>query len=202
MSAFDRVLKTAEEQPLSKSLPAALRLANAAGDDALVSWIRLELMGYLSGTPAMRDDTVVPEYRSVGGQWFDEYGRGLVLDDPDLGFINEFRLRQGVAELEGIAGATGMMTIRPTEFAEIIRRDLRVEVSIFRFHPSAVSQVLTNIRTQLLDRLVASRERLSAIKGAEVPQEAEVLELKPSFYGVTVDLKALWRRLMSRKREG
>ena len=70
MSAFDRILKTTEEQLLSKSLPAALRLANAAGDEALAAWIRLELMGYLSGNPAMRNDTIVPEYSGVGGQWF------------------------------------------------------------------------------------------------------------------------------------
>jgi hypothetical protein len=33
-----------------------------------------------------------------------------------------------------------------------------------------------------------------------VPQEREILELKPSFWGIAVDLKALWQRLMSWKR--
>jgi hypothetical protein len=199
MNMFDRVLKAAEEQPLSKILPAALRLANSADDEALASWIRLELMGYVPGNPTMRDDTVVPEYRGVGGQWFNEYGRRLVIEDPDLGFINELRLRQGVAELEGFASATAMLAAQPTEFSEIIRRELHVEVNIFRYHPSAISQVLTNIRIQLLDRLAASREKLSAVKDAEMPQEPEIFQLKPSFYGITVDLKALWRRLWSKK---
>jgi hypothetical protein len=201
MNMFDRVLKAAEEQPLSKILPAALRLANSADDEALASWIRLELMGYVPGNPTMRDDTVVPEYRGVGGQWFNEYGRRLVIEDPDLGFINEVRLRQGVAELEGIASATSMLVIQPTEFSELLRRELHVEVSIFRYHPSAINQVLTNIRTRVLDRLAASREKLSAVKDAEVLQEPEVFQLKPSLYGVTVDLKALWQRLWSKKND-
>ncbi len=42
------------------------------GDEDLESWIRLELMGYLSDNPAKT--TVVPEYRSVSDQRPDDNG--------------------------------------------------------------------------------------------------------------------------------
>jgi hypothetical protein len=171
----------------------------AIGDEELASWIRLELMGYLSDNPAMKDDTVVPEYRGVAGQWFDDYGRVLALEDPNLGFINELRLRSGVAELEGIAGATEMLALRPTEFAQIIRTNLNVEVTTFQFRPSSVSQVLTNIKVHLLDQLAIRREKIKALPSVSIAQSPEIFDLKPSFYGMSIDLKALWRRISGKK---
>lgn len=195
MSTFERLLSIVEEQPLNRSLLAALRVATAIGDEELASWIRLELMGYIPDNPAMTQHTVVPEYRSVAGQWRDDYGRPLVLDDPDLTFINETRLRLGVAELEGIAGGTGMLTMRLTDFSEIIRNHLRVEVTVFEFRPSSVSQVLTNVKVQLLEQLATRREAIAALPDIQTSQEPEILHLKPSIYGMSIDLKALWRRV-------
>lgn len=200
VSAFERLLTLVEEQPLSRSLPAALRIATTIADEEWASWIKLELMGYLPDNPAMKKDTVVPEYRGVPGLWYDDYGRTLALDDPDLAFINELRLRQGIAELEGIAAGTKPLAMRPTEFSEIIRNNLNVEVSVFQFRPSSVSQVLTNIKVRLLDRLARQREKISAIPDIQVPQAGEILQIKPSIYGVSIDLKALWRRVFGTKK--
>lgn len=194
MNTFERLLTVVEEQPLSRSLPAALRIATAIGDAELASWIRLELMGYLSDNPAMTEHTVVPEYRSVAGQWRDDYGRPLVVNDPNLGFINETRLRLGVSELEGIAGGTRMLAMRLTDFSEMIRKHLDVQVTVFEFRPSSVSQVLTNVKVQLLDQLAGRREAIAALPETSTAQESEILQLKPNMYGVSVDLKALWRR--------
>lgn len=199
MSAFERLLRLVEEQPLSRSLPVVLRVVTAIEDKEVASWIRLELMGYLSDNPAMKDDIVVPEYRSVPGQWFDDYGRALVLEDPKLGFLNELRLRHGVAELEGIAVGSEPLMVRPTESSEIIRENLNVKVSIFRFRPSSVSQVLTNIKVCLLDRLATCRVKISDLPDVQVAQEVEVLQLRPGFYGISIDLKALWRRISLKK---
>jgi len=197
VSAFERLLTLVEEQTLSRSLPVALRVALAIADEEWASWIRLELMGYLADNPAMKADTVVPEYRGVPGLWYDDYGRALALNDPSLEFINELRLRPGVAELEGIAAGTGTLAMRPTEFSEIIRNNLHVEVSVFQFRPSSVSQILTNIKVHLLDHLASRRGQISAIPDIQVPQKTEILQLKPSVYGISIDLKALWRRVFS-----
>ncbi len=68
MTTLERLLTLVEDQPLSRSLPTALRIATGIGDEQLASWIRLELMGYLAENPAMNQDTVVPEYRGVPGR--------------------------------------------------------------------------------------------------------------------------------------
>src|SRR5262245_58827928 len=132
MDKIERLQTLVEEVTLSRSLPACLRIATAIGERDLASWIRLELMGYFADNPAMTDDIVVPEYRGVAGQWYDDFGRPLALSDPGLSFINEIRLRQGVAELEGIAAGTGILAMRPTEFSDLIQRNLKVEVTVFR----------------------------------------------------------------------
>lgn len=81
------------EWPLSKALAETLFWAESAGDAEFVRWLRLESLGYWAGNPVMTESTVVPEYRTVSGHWFDEYNRRLALSDPKLAFINETRLR-------------------------------------------------------------------------------------------------------------
>jgi hypothetical protein len=62
-----------------------------------------------------------------------------------------------------------------------------------------VNQILTNIKVRLLDRIAQQREKISAIPDTEVPRQAEILQIKPGIYGVSVDLKALWRRAFRTK---
>ena len=174
MNSIERILSLVEEESLSRSLQAALRIATNIGDEQWTSWIKLELIGYVADNPAMKEDTIVPEYRGVPGQWYDDYGRPLVLNDPKLAFINEFQLRHGVAELEGIASGTGTLTVRAIEFSQLIRDNLNVEVSVFQFRPSSVSQVLTNIKVRLIDHLASRREKINAMPDTQVPQEAEI----------------------------
>jgi hypothetical protein len=200
MSTFDQVMRDAEERSLDRSLPIVLRIARAIGDEELATWLRLKLMGYLAENPAMGNDTVVPEYRTVLGQWYDDYGRPLVLDDANLTFINEFRLRQGAAELQGLATATGSLSVRPMEFSQLIRRELNVEVSVFQFRSASVSQVLANIKLHLLDQLMNRREKIAALPELKKPAESDIIQIKPGIYGVSIDLKALWRRMFRSKK--
>lgn len=200
MNTFEHLLGIVEEQPLSRSLPAVLRIATAIGDAELASWIKLELMGYFSDNPAMTERITVPEYRSVAGEWRDDYGRRLVVSDPNFGFINEIRLRQGVAELEGITGGTGMLALRLPDISELMRKQLNVEVSLFEFRPSSVSQVLTNVKVHLLDQLAGRREAIAVLPEASTSQESEILQLKPGMYGVSLDLKAIWRRFFGSRK--
>jgi hypothetical protein len=98
--------------PLSQTLPHVLILARRLKHLELEKWVRLEMNGYLRGNPAMTEDVTVPEYRTVAGQRSDEFGRPLIISDPQLQFISEERVRMGVQELEHLARGTNMLTIR------------------------------------------------------------------------------------------
>jgi hypothetical protein len=200
MNTFDELLNLVATQPLSRGLALALGIAITLPDEELASWIKLELMGYVPDNPAIKEVTVVPQYREVSGSWYDDYGRQMVVSDPRLAFVNVLWLWQGVAELEGIETATEELAMRATEFSELLREHVGVEVSVFRFHPSAVRQVLHNIRVHLLDRLAGQRERISAIPDVPASQKTEILQLKPSFHGISIDLKELWRQRFGPKK--
>lgn len=195
MSAIDRAIRLAEGAELSKALSAALRLAIATNDEGLASWVRLELMGYFADNSAMSNAVMVPEYRSVAGQWIDDYNNVLLVTDPKLSFLNVLPLRQGVAELESITSASRPILIPDAGCANVIREELQVHVRYFRCTPYAVKQVVENIRANLLERLAEQRKRYGAPVDASSPPGPEILELKPGIYGISVNLKALWRRL-------
>ena len=196
MTTFDRLMVRAEDEPLSRVLPVCRRIAVEIGDEDLARWTRLESVGYTADNPVMTQNTVVPEYRTVGGHWYDDCGRQLLLTDASMGFINETRLRHGVPELEGIATMPGTLTIPDPKGAEIIREHLDVVVTTFRFQPCAVTQVLSNIRLQLHDALMSRRQQIAAIPIIRDVPETEILQLKPGVSGVSIDLKALWRRVV------
>lgn len=196
---YDAILHASKDGPLGKSLASTLRVAVRTHDTELSTWSRLELMGYVTENPAMTEQIVVPEYRSVGGHWTDEYGRALILEDPKLAFLNETRLRFGVLELESFVGASGMIAIRLPEFSEIIRRHLNVEVTIFWITPHAVTQVLAKIRAQLLDRL-ANRESQVPVSPAPVVESSreDIVDLRPNIFGLGLNINELIRRWRSR----
>ena len=199
MSSFEHLLGIVEEHPLSRSLPRVLTVATTIGAQDLADWVKLELMGYYAENPAMTDDVVIPEYRGIAGNWYDDFGRMLLLDDPKLHFVNEIRLRQGVAELEGYATASGPLHTRELSNAAIIRETLKVPVTAFQFDANSIRQVLTNIRVHLLDKLAAHRDEIAAVAVVETPVEREIVKLRPEFHGIGIDLKALWRRLFGPK---
>src|SRR5665213_2460639 len=109
--SIDEILDGVHHWALSKALAKTLRWAESAGEADLTRWIRLESLGYWQSNPVMTPSTVVPEYRTVEGQWFDEYGRALVISDPNLAFINQTRLRLGAAELESYLGVRGVLAL-------------------------------------------------------------------------------------------
>lgn len=101
------LLRKIDKRPLSEIFPTVIRMAKSSGNPNLEKWSRLELHGYWNTNEALTDEVVVPEYRTVPGQWLDDFGRVLLIDQPGLEFLNEMRLRQGVLELEGWIGADG-----------------------------------------------------------------------------------------------
>ncbi len=199
MSSFDRLLTLVAEEPLSHALPVALVAATKVDDSELVGVLEREVAGYVADNPAMSEECVIPKYRAIPGTWFDDYGRRLLVRNPRLGFINEIRLRQGVAELEGYATAAGVLSIREPNYVEVIRSGFDVDVTTFRFQPSSVSQVLANLRVHILGQL-EKRRKVLALPHVRNPDFGdEILLLNPQIHGVGVDLKALWRRVFGSK---
>lgn len=196
---YEQLVRKVEKELLSNGLSMALRAAIAAGDEELATWLRLELLGYVDGTPGFTGQTV-PEYRTVTGQWFDEFRRPLVIDNPDLAFINETRLRHGVVELESLVGAQGTVVLRLPEFAKIIQEQLDVHVIMFRFAPQYIPPVLANIKAHFLEQLATHHQQLErAPDPRPAPPPDEIIEIRPNFYGIGINLRALWRRLQSRR---
>lgn len=203
---YDSLLKAVDDVPLSRTLSKTLQAARRGGDKELEAWTRLELLGYWNSNPALTEQTVVPEYRTVPGEWMDEYGRRLLLTQPDLQFINETRIRWGVAELETLAEGDAPIVFRLPGPAEIIREHLGVTVSIFRFSPASIPGVLWAIKAHLV-QLLTDTSRSSGQPQPPSPAEsgaqkaADVLVLRPSLYGIGVDLRALWRRVQAFRRK-
>ena len=101
-TSASKIIKALGRESLSRSLRKALRLADRLNAKEFLNWCRLELGGYVASNPAMTDQIVVPEYRTVVGQHADIYGRVLMVP-ADLSFMNETRLRNGVEELEALS---------------------------------------------------------------------------------------------------
>jgi hypothetical protein len=199
---FEILIQRLHDEPASKTLPQVARLARRGGVPSLEGWARLELLGYWDTNPAMTEDVIVPEYRTVVGEWRDDFGRSLRITDDSLSFINSLRLRLGVVELESFFGATGLISYRPNEFSEIINKEFGIEVTTFSFDPRLIPSILAAIKMEASDRLVAEEAALAPVLVNESPVEAGIIELKPSFYGISVDLKALWRRIRPKRSPG
>ena len=193
---LEEIIAEAKHGPLASVFPQALWLAHNAGAQALELWLRLELGGYVDSNEAMTDDVTVPEYRTVAGTWHDEYGRPLILNDPDLAFVNEIPFRSAISEVESLADARGILAQPYPELSAVILDVLNVRVSTFRFSPQQLKPVLHRVRSELLQRLVAQREDTPASPGgcASAPTQEEILELHPNIYGVGINVKALYRR--------
>ncbi|MFC2015527.1 hypothetical protein ACFLUM_01195 [Chloroflexota bacterium] len=172
---FQKLLDEAATAPLSQLLPRTLSLAHKMANSGLKEWARLEIDGYFSDNPAMTEDVIVPAYRTVAGQYTDEMGRPLVLQDPKLRFVNEERLRYGVAELESLARSQRNLVIRDPTLPQMLREHFGVHVSQFSFHPAAIEGVLGRIRSELTDRLHGIEPEVSAAIGhfKEVVHSAE-----------------------------
>lgn len=151
--AYERLRIDAEKAALPDLLRSLTRLAKQLGEEKLEKWARLELEGYENTNPAMTEDVVVPEYRTVPGQWADEFGNVLLLQDPGLQFLNEQRLRNSIVDLEQLAHSNHPLYFRAPRGSQMIGKHLQVEVSRFCFSSRSLVTVLAAIRTRLIERL-------------------------------------------------
>ena len=180
------IIDNLNHRPLSESLQNFLVLATKSQDQNLIKWVKFELTGYY-GTELTNDD-VVPKYRDVSGYHADEFHRKLVLDREDMQFINTVPMRAGVVELE-VYQENGLIMKEP-DLCKIIQDNLGVKVTSFHVSASQVKNVLANIKCELISRLSLLEEQRTTIVSAS----EDILEFKPNFYGIGLNLNALKRK--------
>lgn len=182
-----------EIEPLSKALQRTLRLAHEHGASELATWLQLEIGGYYDSNSAMNSTITVPKYRTVVGAHFNLYGQRLQLQ-PDLSFVNEMRLREGVEALESIRDTRQTVVLQDPTMIRLIAQHLKVEVATFHFDSVELVQVLSQIRAELFSKAQALANAPSKRKTAKSGDTEEILILKPTIHGIGVDLRALWRK--------
>jgi len=138
---------------LSKILPSAFILSKKIEDKELEKWMQLEMSGYFNSNPALTEEVIVPEYRIVPGQYYDIYRRPLIISDPKLRFVNEYRLRHGISELEKLSRSSKLLTIQDPSFLKLIKENLNVEVHSFSFSSTSIIGILDAIKTNLINKL-------------------------------------------------
>ena len=146
------ILENSTSLDLSLLLPKVLLLGKMLKNEELEKWARLELNGY-SSEYGMEEADVVPEYRTIQGQHTDEYGRPLIIDDPELHFFNETRLRFGVKELEESITKHNEVFVRDPNLRQLIRKYLKIDVTRFIFSSISIAGMLNRIRSELIQRM-------------------------------------------------
>ena len=150
---------------VTRIIQKVLEIAKENNDNGLKKWACLELEGYYASNKYLKEDVVVPEYREVPGEYRDAYGRPLLIEDPELGFVNTTRLRNSVAELETILDtAKRNLIIRDPHAFQIIKEHLGVIVTEFIINPASIAGVLNSVReeaTRRSEKYVSRRELMS-----------------------------------------
>ena len=67
-----------------------------------------------------------------------------------------------------------------------------------RGYPDSVSPVQVDPKVEAMKKRIADLAVALTHRGRAAPSEQEVLNLRPGLWGITIDLKALWRRWFKR----
>lgn len=144
-------------------MPKALWLARELNLPDFEKWLRLETGGYFHFNAALTEDDRVPDYRSIVVQ-HTKFGTPYVFT-PELNYVNNYWLRDGVGALENLATGEGqMLSIQDPALNDFFRKKLELEVSDSRFSREAVRSVLISIRYELIEwlhRIKGSSHELS-----------------------------------------
>lgn len=158
---IDDILEKSTELELSAVLPKVLTVAKQLNDKDFEKWILLETSGYFNTNPALTDEVKVPDYRKVPGQYYDKYGRPLIIDDPILFQINNYPIREGVAELEDNSKKDGLLSFRNPVAMKMLKNSLGVEFDTFSFSANSLKAVINEIRSRLIPWLIDKQKEIS-----------------------------------------
>ena len=181
ISQIDELLDRASQDKLSEVVAKAYLLAKTTDDQSFEKWILLETSGYFETNPALTAEVLVPNYRKVPGQYHDKMNMPLIIDDPDIfNVVNNYHLREGIAELESISIKDGLMTFRNPSIMDQLKKTFGVEVDQFIFKRISVLPILHEIRNQLIAKLIELRKVITQkalVSGVETDVPAELAAL-------------------------
>lgn len=162
LNLIEEILEKSTELELSSILPKVLTVAKHLEDKKFEKWILLESSGYFNTNTAFTKEVIVPDYRKVPGQYHDRHGRPLVIDDPILFQINNYPIRESVAELEDYSRKEDMITFRNPNAMEFIKQKLGVTVDTFSFTAKSLKPVIAEIRSLLINWLMEKQKEISS----------------------------------------
>jgi hypothetical protein len=110
------------------------------------------------------------------------------------------RLRGGVEELEGLAESRNTVVLHDAKLCELIQQHLGVEVYYFQFSATSLKGIFSAIRSEAIEKL-NRLPQLPPLESALAKPGNEILQLRPNFYGIGFDLRAVWRKV-TQSREG
>lgn len=128
------------------------------------------------------------------GYHADEFHRKLVLKREDMQFINTVPIRAGAVELEAYQ-ENGLIMKEP-DMCKIIQDNLGVKVTSFHVSASQVKNVLAIIKCELISRLSLLEEQRTTVVSAS----EDILEFKPNFCGIGLNLNALKRKWFPKRK--
>lgn len=158
---IDDILEKVSELELSAVLPKVLTVAKQIDDKEFVKWILLETSGYFNTNPAMTDDVTVPKYRNVPLQSYDKYGKLFNIDNPSFLHVNDYPVREGVAELEANSKKDGLLNFRNAMMIEMLKTSLGIEVVNFAYRTNSIKSVISEIRSHLISWLIDKQKETS-----------------------------------------
>lgn len=106
----------------------------------------------------------------------------------------------GAAELERLERDRKTVTVHNPGHTKIIKECLDVDVYTFTFSSTGITSILAAISIELCERL----QRLGPVPISESAPHGDarpgrdVIELRPNFWGIGIDVRALWRNVRNR----
>lgn len=167
-------------------------LASRIGQDDLKKWVDLEINGYMLGDP-------IPSYRIVPATLLGTFSNGfqrmksfpvpiLHLDEKHQKPLRTMYITQSVAALEDFLskGNETLSKHLPSELCSILSEDLEngfvLETAIISVYDVTLVQVLTTIRSKLLDFLLKLSESTSDIMDLNELKKPEKKEFVQSMF--------------------
>lgn len=132
-----------EKNEILKALEKLHLCALDLNETDISNWSNSELNGFYG--------EIVPIYRTIAGVYHDQYGRPLVITNPKLQSISEYRLKHPFAQLhEMTLQGHRRLAVSDPVFLQIIKEELGVDVVSFNFSPTNLSPIISKVRMECL----------------------------------------------------
>jgi uncharacterized protein (TIGR02391 family) len=158
----ENILEKCTELKLSELMPKALTLSKIIDDKDFSKWLMLEISGYFETNTAFDSTSTVPNYRKIPGQYHDKSGRPLLIDDPQLFEVNNYFIREGLAEIEGISEKDKLLSVRNPTVMQFLKENLGVTVDTFTYNSNSLKSILSDVHTQLVDKLIGILKQIKS----------------------------------------